>query len=325
MAEDSNWSRLELIKRRLIFRAGGATWLPPEQFGRPAYTSARFNLFMLVLWILIAATSRMVESYSDDESYPDDPKIYHQVYRNAVCATIVFLVGYLGARFKNFGLLNCFSCIVAVAISLSLFGGALEMLLINIGIWRVSHGARVAVGGTNCLIVVTSVVSLCANHRLFNELDPRRARRRAREDRIRRRNERRAQQAAERAERAAEPAVAPPRGLVVGVVQQPIDLSLAQFLATVQMEAHCDTIVGMGVTTVEQLPTLDEQALVAQGMLPLQVRRLKRIAHEHLQQAERDRGVYGTVVGFTTGNQPHPSRGGTVESELSEGLLNDMV
>ena len=140
------------------------------------------------------------------------------------------------------------------------------------------------------------------------------------------RNERRRREQQREAQANAEPAVAPPRGAIVGAaVPQSTGLSLRQFLGSLQMEAQHDTITGMGVSTVEQLSTLDEQACVAQGMLPLHVRRLKRVASEHLQQVARDQAVQGSVVGFTTANDPSFPRAAASGGGLSDGLLGEVV
>jgi|EP01044_Picomonas_judraskeda_P016862 hypothetical protein len=311
------------MKRRLIFRAGGATWLPPEEFGESAYKSARFSLFNGATWLLLALGSVAIKVFGADTD--GDRLVQLVLFRTALYGFLCAMTSYVAARFKSWSALRCYTFFAGLQIMFALMA-VLTWLLLNMLGWLILGDWLVVLVCVHTYFFVTAISTVVLMNGLNEELDPQRQRREYRRQRRRARNERRRLAEQQQAQDATEPAVAPPRGDVAGVVvPQATGMSLRQFLGTLQLEALHDTISGMGVTSVEQLSLLDEQACVAQGMLPLQVRRLQRIADEHLEQRARDRAIQGSVVGFTTANEAPFSRGAATGTGLSAGLLGEIV
>ena len=87
MVEDPNWGRLELLKRRLVHRAGGATWLPPEDFGPSAIKSARFSLCNCALWLTLALVSWVMESLVADSPADEDRMV---LFARLICRTSTY-------------------------------------------------------------------------------------------------------------------------------------------------------------------------------------------------------------------------------------------
>lgn len=313
------------MKRRLIFRAGGASWLPPEEFGESAYKSAKFSLFNGALWLLLALGSVAMKLFGADTD--GDRMVQLVLFRTALYGLLCATMSYVAARFKSWSALRCYTFFAGLQIVFALMA-VLTWFLLNALGWVILGDWLVVLVCVHAFLFVTAITTVLLLNGLNEELDPQRQRREYRRQRRRARNERRRLAEQRQVQDAADSAVAPPRGVVAGVVvPQATGMSVRQFLGSLQMEAHHDTITGMGVTSVEQLSSLDEQACVAQGMLPLQVRRVKRIADEHLQQVARDRAIQGSVVGFSTANgAPFISRGAaTGGSGLSAGLLGEVV
>ena len=102
-------------------------------------------------------------------------------------------------------------------------------------------------------------------------------------------------------------------------------LTLLQFLMTVHMEAYHDGISVMGATTLEDLLTLNEQALVAQpvGMRPLEVRRMKRFANEHLQKLQPPPPQQAEVDGYRSPKPASNIRTVAVERVVRAGFERD--
>jgi small-conductance mechanosensitive channel len=340
MVEDPNWGRLELLKRRLVHRAGGATWLPPEDFGPSAIKSARFSLCNCALWLTLALVSWVMESLVADSPADEDRMVLFArlICRTSTYSLFCFMLGYGAARFKNWTLLKAFIYAAGLMMLIVMVAVMLECLMGLLGIWTRHLGDWLLVLGfvhTLCMAMLITLTILM--NPLHDELDPRRRRsaynRQRRHDRNQRRRRERERQA--QAQAGVEPAVAPPRGDGGAVTPhvQVQALTLLQFLTTVHMEAYHDAISATGASTLEDLLTLDEQTLVAQpaGMRPLEVRRMKRIAGEHLQQLLQQQqepppppAQLGVAVGFTLPDD-EPPRQAAGGGGLSAGLLGDAL
>jgi hypothetical protein len=312
------------MRRRLIFRAGGDTWLPPREFGRSAYRSARLSLHTVAVWLLVALVSTAMEWFG---LFTEDDHIVQVIlFRTAMYGAWCSTMSYVAARFKSWNALKCYIFFSGLQIMLAIIAVLLWFLLNILGWWPLVGKWLVVLVVVHSFCFLSAITTVLYLNDLNCELDPRRQRREYRRQRRQARNERRRREQQRQAQGSAEPAVAPPRGVIIGVAMpQSTRLSLRQFLESLQMEAQHDTITGMGVTSVEQLSTLDEQACVAQGMLPLQVRRLKRIASEHLQQVARDQAMQGSVVGFTAANEASFPQAAANGGGLSAGLLGEVV
>lgn len=324
LVEEADWSRLELWKRRLIFRAGGATLMPPQEFGDSACKTAGFSLFNGAVWLLLALASTLV-TWLMPLSH-DVQVVQLVIFRTAIYGLVCALMSFVAARFKSWSVLKCYTFFSGLQIMLALTAVLMWSILYVLGWWSDIGKWKAVLICTHTFSFATAIATVVLMNDLNDELDPRRQRREYRRQRRQARNERRQRERQRHVQQAhLEPAVAASDGVVVDVGLAQSGISLRQFLASVHVEAHHDAITSMGVASVEQLLTLDEQACIAQGMLPLQVRRMKRVASEHLQQVERDRAIQGSVVGFTTANEPPSTRRATTGGGLSDGLLGQVV
>lgn len=319
MNVDLNWSRLELMRRRLVHQAGGETWLPPESFGPAAFKAARFALFCSVLWtVLILAFWIMREYFSESTG---EHSAYHVLMRCATYSLWVSVTGYIAARFRSWGAVKLFIYFSGVEFMVVLVALMCQLMLSALGVLAFTSYLG-WVYAVEVLVSVTTLILIIYLNPLHDELDPRRRRSQYQRRRRREARQRREREAAQGSSGAGgAPAESPARGMVVtGAVPQA--LPLRDFLTSCRLEAYFQTLSALGATSLEDLLAAEEPDLVAVGMRPLEVRRMKRTAEEHLQRvAQVQQGMPAVaVVGFQ-----EPLREAATQGGLSAGLLGDVV
>ena len=324
MNVDLNWSRLELMKRRLIHRAGGDTWLPPEDFGPASYKAAQFALCNAVMWTVLILLFWIMREWVAEST--GEHSAYHVLMRCSTYSLWCSFIGYVAARFRSWAAVKLFVYFTGVAFMVVIVALMCQLMLSVLGVldFTTYLGWVYAV---EVLMSITSLTLIIYLNPLHDELDPRRRRseyQRRRRREARRRREREATAAAAQQGSlgaGGAPTVSPARGmLATGAVPQA--LPLRAFLASCGLENYCEPISALGATTLEDLVAADEPDLVAVGMRPLEVRRMKRTVQEHLQRvAQMQQGMAAAeVVGFQ-----EPVREAATQDGLSAGLLGDVV